>query len=226
MGKKRIVFNPLSGQFDYVGSTAPWSDVLSVGAHSGVHTPIIDIGQAFNFAIGSIGITADGTLTIAAVGLFELTSTDAHIHPTGALHLGHEGLTATIHQGCVGIWEAVAGDVTITSGLGVELHAADSLIFNTDGGSRLIIDVVGAWNLAGDPGTPGQVIMSQGLGAPVIWASVPSGATGPAGPQGPPGRPGRGGRDGQDGVPGPPGRGSSGDTIALAQILNAISLRA
>lgn len=121
-----------------------WDDVLATDAHSGAHTPIVDSGQALNFASGATGVTADGDLTAACVGAFELTSTDAHIHPTGALHLGHEGTTASIHQGCVGAWEGVCADFSLQSSSTVSCSAGTSITLSTAAANRVVLDNAGA----------------------------------------------------------------------------------
>lgn len=76
----------------------------------------------------------------------------------------------------------------------------------------------GIQGLQGVPGVPGSP------GAP--GSTGPTGPAGATGPAGIAGRIGRDGRDGEEGPMGPPGRGSSGDNLALGQILNAVSLRA
>lgn len=157
-----VSWKPVSGFFT-------WAYVLGEGAHSGAHTPIIDSGQALNFASGATGVTADGDLTVDAAGVFEVDCTDMHLHPTGALHLGHEAQTASIHQGCVGTWEGVAGDFSLSSGADAAFSSANSHKVSTGAVLRLEIDNTGAWNLAGDPGSAGQFLRSFGAGSAPTW---------------------------------------------------------
>jgi hypothetical protein len=57
--------------------------------------------------------------------------------------------------------------------------AVDSIEFRTANTSRLLIEADGAWNLAGDQGVNGEVLMSQGASLPPIWepAGVITGRT-------------------------------------------------
>jgi hypothetical protein len=76
------------------GSGTPtWSQVLGAGANSGAHTPIIDSGQALNFASGATGVTADGDLALSAAGSHKI-STGAvlrlEIDSTGAWNLASD----------------------------------------------------------------------------------------------------------------------------------------
>lgn len=216
-----------------VAAAVGWGDVLRVDRHSGFVTPIIDSGQGLNFQAGSTGIAADGDLTVAAVGALELEATDAHVHPTGALHLGHEGLTGSIHQGCAGLWAGVAGDFTLDSGADAKVHVSGTFEVATAAAIRLQIDSTGAWNLAGDPGLPTYVLASRGPGHPVVWQAPTAGPIGRAGmdgrqgfpgqpgapgPAGAPGVgvPGRAGMDGRAGPPGAPGIAGSAGASGVA----------
>lgn len=157
------------------GGGADWSTTLGLGAHSGAHTPIIDAGQALNFAVGATGITASGALTVNVTNVFELDSTDAHIHPTGALHLGHEGFTLSIHQGCLGTWDSVCDIFSLQTGNGITQSAGTTFTLSTGATNRLAISAAGEWTVP-TGGALGRVLTHQGAGTPPIWAAPAGGS--------------------------------------------------
>jgi len=56
----------------------------------------------------------------------------------------------------------------------VASNATGSLQVETNGVERLVIGPDGQWTITGDVGNDGQVLTSQGAGAPVLWRDAPT----------------------------------------------------
>ena len=150
-----------------------WAQVLAAGRVTGGLTPRVSAGDALDFESGATGITASGDLLVAGAGTIELESVgDMHLHTAGQLHVGHEDTTTTIHQGALGAIELVSGtDYSCQASGNVTLSAGGFFQVTTAAVLRLEIDATGAWDLAGDPGASGEVLTSQGAGAPPLWVA-------------------------------------------------------
>lgn len=86
-----------------------------------------------------------------------------------------EATRATAQIGLVGgVGSAVTPNWAFISDLntGIYRPAADSLGISTGGTARLEIQSDGAWDLAGDTGTSGQVLVSGGASAAPTWEDV------------------------------------------------------
>lgn len=160
------------------GGGGNWASVLAAGPNSGANTPIIDAGQALNLAAGATGITADANLTASAVGTLELDAGgDMHLHPQGALHLGHTAFTDSIQAGATGNITLVGNDLDLIAATTVHADAGTDFVVSAGAAERLRIEGAdGSWNLAGDPGTAGEVLTSQGAAAPPLWVAPAAGA--------------------------------------------------
>lgn len=165
------------------GATPTWAQTLAVGNGSGGSQPTIINSDSLLFAAGSLGIEATTDLAVNVTDALTLESgTDMHLHATGQLHLGHETLTASIHQGALGAIEVVTsdaysvsatGNASITAGGNVPVTAGGFFSIQTNASTRIVIDSTGAWNLDGTtPGTAGQYLRSGGTGAEPTWASL------------------------------------------------------
>ncbi len=67
------------------------------------------------------------------------------------------------------------GIVEITAGTKSGTGSAGSVLFTTGGTERFKLDGSGAWLLASDPGSSGQVLTSNGAANPPTWQSVGTG---------------------------------------------------
>lgn len=194
-GVVELFSNGVDGWFGFAqtpvggAGASPWTDVLAVGNTTGGQTPTISSGDALHFASGATGITADDELTLQSTG-------NMHLHPSGQLHLGHDGVTSEIHAAATGdiavqtgagvislssdsgLWATTngitlqpGGAFTVTAGNYVWLNPTGIFYLYTNATSRLVVDTFGAWNLAGsDPGSTSQVLTSNGSGSPPTWA--------------------------------------------------------
>lgn len=169
------------------GATPTWAQTLAAGNGSGGSQPTIINSDSLLFAAGSLGIEAASDLSVNVTDALTLESgTDMHLHATGQLHLGHETLTASIHQGAVGDIEVVtsgaysmlsSGNASVNAGGNTQLTAGGFFGIGTNGSTRIIIDATGAWALDGTtPGTSGQFLRSSGSGAEPTWATVTVGS--------------------------------------------------
>lgn len=117
---------------------------------------------------GDIGIQA-GSANEQRGGHVEITAGDANSQGSGNFNGGN----VTISAGA-GIGTGTGGNVSLNAGNG-------AFIVSTNGTNRFFINPSGSWGLAGGTqGTTGQVLTSQGTGAPPIWAT-PAGGGGPSG---------------------------------------------
>lgn len=118
-------------------------------------------GGATSGAAGSISMSG-GTPTNGNGGNITLTGTDG-------VGTNRNGGTITLTAGAK-TGTGTDGNVTATAG-----GAAGWFAVTTNAIERLRIAGNGEWDLAGAPGTTGQVIMSNGTGTPPTWQSVQSG---------------------------------------------------
>ena len=110
-----------------------------------------------------------------------LTSAANQIQLTAATTIGLQagtfvGLTSTL--GTAGILAFTDIDVSAINGF-VQLSAGGDLIINTGGAARLTIFGTGDWDLAGDVGTAGEVLTSNGVGVAPTWQTLAGGASFP-----------------------------------------------
>ncbi len=68
-----------------------------------------------------------------------------------------------------------SGNIAIATGGANGAGTAGSITLRTGGLDRLAISGVGAWSLAGDPGSDGYVLTSNGAGGPPTWEAATGG---------------------------------------------------
>lgn len=140
---------------DAISVDATLAEILANGNTTDANDIHISTGQQVIFDVGgdALGdIQSLGTLQVRAASTVDMRAAT-----------GNFGLTA------------VAGQFNMsgTTQLNFTASAATGFIrFITNGTSRLIIAGDGSWQLAGDDGTTGELLQSQGATSPPIWGTA------------------------------------------------------
>lgn len=165
----------------YSGTTG-WDDVLAVDATSGANNPIVSVGQFMQF--GAVGPTTSSPQIRSGDATFRIRGGgNTFIFADGAASTA--ALIATASDGIALLQaQGASGTASVSSGATISISAATTIGFVTATVPRLTIEADGSWNLAGDNGTTGEVLTSQGATSPPIWAPVTGDGLGPDGDKG------------------------------------------
>jgi hypothetical protein len=194
---------------DMLNADVTLAEILANGNDAGVNHIDFDQATSLRFLIGNAAggdIQSLGRLTMTSAEQFQAVASTGNVNFT-----------------------ATSGSVNFTAtGIGtVNVNATNRFAVAVNSVTRLQIQNDGSWDLAGDPGTLGELFTSQGASSPPIWGqaitasytdgsvtrvklandalSSMMGPEGPEGPEGPPGPPGPRGLMGMQGPPGLPG---------------------
>lgn len=150
-------------RFDWDGVTnlvTGWDGVLAIGNSSGANDVQIDASQHLNF--GATGPTTSNPQIRSGDDTFR-------IRGSGNVFVLADGSIAALASTAASSTAVLQAQGT---GSTAQVSGAESVVIDTGGSVRLEVTVDGAWELAGDPGASGEVLTSQGAGAPPIWATV------------------------------------------------------
>lgn len=104
----------------------------------------------------------------------------------GSVRVGNDNCVDFIEIGVGVLIETTVNDITFESAAAINLDAgtsigvvaATTIAFETASTARLIITATGEWDLAGDVGSAGEVLTSNGAGTPPTWQAG-GGGSGP-----------------------------------------------